>query len=79
MLPFLYRYQVQVYPDFEAENTYVTGTFDIKGSCKRTAYRSIGSPAAWQKGVPHLAEMADAQIKDKKGVTLWQITVFTQQ
>ena len=54
MLPFLYRYQVQVYPDFEAENTY-------------------------EKGVPHLAEMADAQIKDKKGVTLWQITVFTQQ
>lgn len=34
MLPFLYRYQVQVYPDFEAENTYVTGTFDIKGRAR---------------------------------------------
>lgn len=40
MLPFLYRYQVQVYPDFEAENTYVTGTFDIKGRAMRTANRS---------------------------------------
>ena len=25
---------VQVYPDFEAENTYVTGTFDIKGRAR---------------------------------------------
>ena len=31
MLPFLYQYQVQVYPDFESEEGYVKGTFEIRG------------------------------------------------
>lgn len=31
MLPFLYRYECQIYPDFEADKLYVKGTFDVKG------------------------------------------------
>lgn len=31
MFPILYRYQVSVIPDFESEESYVKGTFDIKG------------------------------------------------
>lgn len=31
MLPFLYRYAFRIYPDFEAEEAYVKGTFEIKG------------------------------------------------
>lgn len=31
MIPFLYRYQIHLYPDFESERTYFEGTFDIKG------------------------------------------------
>lgn len=31
MMPFLYRYQVGIYPDFESEELYVRGTFDIRG------------------------------------------------
>lgn len=34
MLPFLYWYQVQIYPDFEAEKTYVKGTFEIRGRAR---------------------------------------------
>lgn len=31
MLPFVYRYRIRLVPDFEAENLYFQGTFDIKG------------------------------------------------
>lgn len=31
MLPFLYRYAFRIYPDFEADEAYVKGTFEIKG------------------------------------------------
>lgn len=31
MLPVMYRYEIQVYPDFEAESSYVRGSFRIKG------------------------------------------------
>lgn len=31
MLPMLYQYQVSIVPDFEAEEFYVKGTFEIKG------------------------------------------------
>ncbi len=31
MLPVMYRYEIQVYPDFEAESAYVRGSFRIKG------------------------------------------------
>lgn len=31
MLPFLYQYQFHIYPDFQAENFYIKGTFDVKG------------------------------------------------
>ncbi len=31
MLPVMYRYEIQVYPDFEAESAYVRGSFQIKG------------------------------------------------
>ena len=31
VLPFVYRYQIHLYPDFEAERTYFEGTFDIRG------------------------------------------------
>lgn len=31
MIPFLYRYQIYLYPDFESERTYFEGAFDIKG------------------------------------------------
>lgn len=31
MIPYLYQYQFQVYPDFEAERAYVQGTFEVKG------------------------------------------------
>lgn len=31
MLPFLYRYECQIYPDFEADKLYVKGTFNVKG------------------------------------------------
>lgn len=31
MLPILYQYQVSIVPDFESEEFYVKGTFDIKG------------------------------------------------
>lgn len=31
MLPFIYRYRIRLVPDFEAENFYFRGTFDIKG------------------------------------------------
>ena len=60
MLPFLYRYQVQVYPDFEAENTYVTGTFDIKGRARGlhiavSAVRLLGKKEfrIWLKWLMH--------------------------
>lgn len=33
-MPFLYRYQCNVYPDFEAEDAYVKGTFCIKGKVR---------------------------------------------
>lgn len=60
VLPFLYRYQVQVYPDFEAENTYVTGTFDIKGRARGlhiavSAVRLLGKKEfrIWLKWLMH--------------------------
>ena len=60
MLPFLYRYQVQVYPNFEAENTYVTGTFDIKGRARGlhiavSAVRLLGKKEfrIWLKWLMH--------------------------
>ena len=60
MLPFLYRYQVQVYPDFEAVNTYVTGTFDIKGRARGlhiavSAVRLLGKKEfrIWLKWLMH--------------------------
>lgn len=60
VLPFLYRYQVQVYPDFEAENTYVTGTFDIKGRARGlhiavSAVRLLGKKefCIWLKWLMH--------------------------
>ena len=60
VLPFLYRYQVQVYPDFEAENTYVTGTFDIKGRARGlhiavSAVRLLGKKEVriWLKWLMH--------------------------
>lgn len=31
MLPFLYQYEFRIYPDFESDERYVRGTFDIKG------------------------------------------------
>ena len=31
VFPFIYRYQVRLYPDFEAERFYFKGTFHIKG------------------------------------------------
>lgn len=31
MLPFIYQYQIHLYPDFEAEAFYVNGSFDIRG------------------------------------------------
>lgn len=31
MLPFVYRYRIRLVPDFESENLYFQGTFDIKG------------------------------------------------
>lgn len=31
MMPFLYRYQFHLYPDFEADEPYLRGTFDISG------------------------------------------------
>lgn len=31
MLPFIYRYRIRLLPDFEAENFYFRGTFDIRG------------------------------------------------
>lgn len=60
VLPFLYRYQVQVYPNFEAENTYVTGTFDIKGRARGlhiavSAVRLLGKKEfrIWLKWLMH--------------------------
>lgn len=60
VLPFLYRYQVQVYPDFEAENTYITGTFDIKGRARGlhvavSAVRLLGKKEfrIWLKWLMH--------------------------
>ena len=60
VLPFLYRYQVQVYPDFEAENTYITGTFDIKGRARGlhiavSAVRLLGKKEfrIWLKWMMH--------------------------
>ena len=60
VLPFLYRSQVQVYPDFEAENTYVTGTFDIKGRARGlhiavSAVRLLGKKEfrIWLKWLMH--------------------------
>ena len=55
VLPFLYRYQ-----DFEAENTYVTGTFDIKGRARGlhiavSAVRLLGKKEfrIWLKWLMH--------------------------
>lgn len=31
ILPFVYRYQIQIFPEFAAEEFYFKGTFDIKG------------------------------------------------
>lgn len=31
MMPFLYQYQFRLYPDFEADEPYLRGTFDISG------------------------------------------------
>lgn len=31
MIPFLYRYPIHLYPDFESERIYFEGTFDIRG------------------------------------------------
>lgn len=34
MLPALYRYKFHVYPDFESENVYVTGSFELRGHAR---------------------------------------------
>lgn len=31
MLPFLYQYEIHVYPDFESDELYLRGTFDVRG------------------------------------------------
>lgn len=31
LFPILYRYQVNIFPDFEADEFYIKGTFEIKG------------------------------------------------
>lgn len=34
MMPFLYQYQFHLYPDFEADELYIRGTFDIAGRAR---------------------------------------------
>ena len=34
MLPFLYKYEFHIYPDFESERIYISGTYDIRGKIR---------------------------------------------
>lgn len=48
VMPFLYRYQCNVYPDFESDNLYVRGTFDIKGRA-RVIHTAVSLLRLWRK------------------------------
>lgn len=48
VFPFLYRYQVGIIPDFESDELYIKGTFDIKGYM-RPVHLIIALVHLWRK------------------------------
>lgn len=48
LFPILYRYQVSVIPDFEAEEFYIKGTFEVKGHV-RTVHLVVTLLHLWKK------------------------------
>ena len=56
MLPLLYRYQLQLYPDFETEQSYFKGSFDIKGQAQGIYVLIVGYHLIKDKNIRSLIQ-----------------------
>lgn len=55
-LPFVYRYKLQIYPDFATETTYFNGTFELKGHIRGIHFILMAIHLFKDKNIQHLIQ-----------------------
>lgn len=79
MFPAIYQYDIGIYPDFEADKTYVKGTFLVKGHIRLVHVLISGIRLLKERDIRNFIKKFLSKEKEKGRFLLWQTTVFIQQ